>query len=34
MREFFDEKFPSMDVEYFNPLRNVSVADTLDVDKR
>lgn len=33
MREFFDEKFPSMDVEYFNPLRNVSVADTLDVEE-
>ncbi len=33
MREFFHEKFPSMDVEYFNPLRNVSVADTLDVEQ-
>ena len=32
MREFFHEKFPSMDVEYFNPLRNVSVASTLDVE--
>ena len=33
MREFFQEKFPSMDVEYFNPLRNVSVADSLDVEQ-
>ena len=33
MREFFHEKFPTMDVEYFNPLRNVSVSDTLDVEE-
>ncbi len=33
MREFFQEKFPSMDVEYFNPLRNVSVSSTLDVEE-
>lgn len=32
MREFFQEKFPGMDVEYFNPLRNVSVANTLNVE--
>ncbi len=32
MREFFHEKFPSMDVEFFNPLRNVAVSNTLDVE--
>jgi type IV pilus assembly protein PilM len=32
MREFFQEKFPGLEVEYFNPLRNVSVASTLDVE--
>lgn len=32
MREFFQEKFPGMEVEYFNPLRNVSVANTLNVE--
>jgi len=31
IREFFQEKFPGMEVEYFNPLRNVAVADTLDI---
>jgi type IV pilus assembly protein PilM len=33
MREFFQEKFPGMEVEYFNPLRNVAVADSLDVEQ-
>ncbi len=33
MREFFQEKFPGMEVEYFNPLRNVTVASTLDLDE-
>jgi len=33
MREFFQEKFPGMEVEYFNPLRNVSVASNLDVEE-
>jgi type IV pilus assembly protein PilM len=32
IREFFQEKFPGMEVEYFNPLRNVAVADSLDVE--
>jgi type IV pilus assembly protein PilM len=32
MREFFQEKFAGMEVDYFNPLRNVSVAASLDVD--
>ncbi len=32
MREFFQEKFSGMEVEYFNPLRNVSVASSLDVE--
>jgi type IV pilus assembly protein PilM len=32
MREFFQEKFPGLEVEYFNPLANVSVASTLDVE--
>lgn len=32
MREFFQEKFAGMEVEYFNPLRNVSVASTLDLE--
>src|SRR5688572_8516759 len=32
MREFFQEKFAGMEVDYFNPLRNVSVASTLDVE--
>src|SRR5688572_16995462 len=33
MREFFQEKFAGMEVEYFNPLRNVSVASSLDVEQ-
>jgi type IV pilus assembly protein PilM len=33
MREFFQEKFAGMEVEYFNPLRNVSVANTLDLEQ-
>ncbi len=33
MREFFQEKFPNMEVDYFNPLRNVSVASTLNLDE-
>jgi type IV pilus assembly protein PilM len=32
MREFFQEKFSGMEVDYFNPLRNVSVAASLDVE--
>lgn len=32
MREFFQEKFSGMEVDYFNPLRNVSVASSLDVE--
>jgi type IV pilus assembly protein PilM len=32
IREFFQEKFPGMEVDYFNPLRNVAVADSLDVE--
>ena len=33
MREFFQEKFVGMDVDFFNPLRNVSVAANLDVEE-
>ena len=33
IREFFQEKFPSMEVDYFNPLRNVTVADTANTDE-
>lgn len=33
MREFFEEKFNGMQVEYFNPLRNVSVAGNLNVEE-
>lgn len=33
IREFFQEKFPGMEVDYFNPLRNVSVANTLDPEE-
>ena len=33
MREFFQEKFAGMDVDFFNPLRNVSVAANLDVEE-
>ena len=33
IREFFQEKFPSMAVDYFNPLRNVTVADTANTDE-
>lgn len=33
VREFFQEKFPSMEVEYFNPLRNVSIAGSLNPDE-
>lgn len=33
IREFFQEKFPGMDVDYFNPLRNVTVADTANTDE-
>jgi type IV pilus assembly protein PilM len=33
VREFFQEKFPSMEVEYFNPLRNVTIASSLDPDE-
>lgn len=33
MREFFKEKFAGLEVEYFNPLRNVAVADSLDVEE-
>jgi type IV pilus assembly protein PilM len=32
IREFFQEKFPGMEVDYFNPLRNVAVADTANTD--
>ncbi|MEO6786128.1 MAG: type IV pilus assembly protein PilM [Chthoniobacteraceae bacterium] len=28
IREFFQEKFPGMEVDYFNPLRNVAVAES------
>jgi type IV pilus assembly protein PilM len=33
MREFFQEKFAGMDVDFFNPLRNVSVAGSLNVEE-
>ena len=33
IREFFQEKFPGMEVDYFNPLRNVSVASSLDPEE-
>ncbi len=33
MREFFQEKFAGMDVDFFNPLRNVSVSSNLDVEE-
>ena len=33
IREFFQEKFPGMQVDYFNPLRNVTVADTANTDE-
>jgi type IV pilus assembly protein PilM len=33
MREFFQEKFAGMEVDFFNPLRNVSVAGGLNVDE-
>ena len=33
IREFFQEKFPVMEVDYFNPLRNVTVADTANTDE-
>ena len=33
IREFFQEKFPGMEVDYFNPLRNVTVADTANTDE-
>jgi Tfp pilus assembly protein PilN len=33
MREFFQEKFAGMEVDFFNPLRNVSVAGNLDVEE-
>jgi type IV pilus assembly protein PilM len=32
IREFFQEKFPGMEVDYFNPLRNVTVADSANTD--
>lgn len=32
MREFFQEKFPGVEVEYFNPLQNVAVTNTLSLD--
>jgi type IV pilus assembly protein PilM len=32
IREFFQEKFPGMEVDYFNPLRNVAVADSANTD--
>lgn len=32
MREFFQEKFAGLDVDFFNPLRNVSVAGNLNVE--
>ena len=33
IREFFQEKFPGMEVDYFNPLCNVTVADTANTDE-
>ncbi len=32
IREFFQEKFPNMEVDYFNPLRNVTVAESANTD--
>ena len=32
IREFFQEKFPGMEVDYFNPLRNVAVLDSANTD--
>ncbi len=32
IREFFQEKFPNMEVDYFNPLRNVAVSDAVNND--
>lgn len=32
IREFFQEKFPGMEVDYFNPLRNVAVAESANTD--
>ncbi len=32
IREFFQEKFPAMEVDYFNPLRNVTVAEAANTD--
>jgi hypothetical protein len=33
IREFFQEKFPGMEVDYFNPLRNVAVAESANTDE-
>lgn len=33
MREFFQEKFPGTEVDYFNPLRNVAVGGDLDIEQ-
>ena len=33
IREFFQEKFPGMEVDYFNPLRNVAVSDDANTDE-
>ncbi len=33
MREFFQEKFAGMDVDFFNPLRNVSVGANLNAEE-
>ena len=32
IREFFQEKFPGLEVDFFNPLRNVAVSDSMDVE--
>ncbi len=32
IREFFQEKFPGMEVDYFNPLRNVAVSENANTD--
>ncbi len=32
IREFFQEKFPNMEVDYFNPLRNVAVSEAVNND--
>ena len=32
IREFFQEKFPGMEVDYFNPLRNVAVSESANTD--